>query len=124
MSHYYIRRIDAPNEVYAHGHAEPGKYGTIPPGFEEVEGPLPSNYVVVIIPTPSERLGQALAEALKDAPVTVRAGVRTIRTLVAEALADGDMEEVYYHINNFKAPPELEPLKEQLLAMLEEANNA
>ncbi len=46
ISHKFVRRIIAPNEILQHGYSDfTGQFN--PKEFEQVEGPLPDNYLLI-----------------------------------------------------------------------------
>jgi len=123
MSKFYIRKIGTPTDILAFGHGEPGKYASIPLGFEEVEGELPKGYKVIKALNITEQLNAALdaVEANERVPVALRAAVRPLRVTVADAIEAGALDEASYIIANFTVPDKFAPLKQELLDILTKA---
>ena len=120
MSHYYLRSTTDPLEVLAFGHAEAGRY-QVPAGYEEAEGPLPTGYTMVTLPTTAELLDFVLNEAMTDdTPVALRASIRKVRLAVADAIKAGALDEARWLIDSFEAPADFDDAKDTLLAIIDE----
>ena len=115
---YYLRSIEDPLKVIAFGHAEPGKY-RIPKGYEEAQGELPKGFHLTTLPTLSEDLLETLTEALQQ-PIaaSLRARIRGLKLVVADALREGAFDEVTALIEDFPAPPKLKKFKDALLSIV------
>lgn len=64
----YIRKTDDPLKILSFGYVEAGGLGEVPPGFEEVEGPLPEGAMVI----ERQPVKNVLLALIKQAPLSVR----------------------------------------------------
>jgi hypothetical protein len=109
----YIRRIDNPLLIKASGCVGPGGLGEFDPAiYEEVAGELPEDWEAE---QPTD-LAFRLAGIFDSQPVSLRARFAPLRVAVKLELDLDHADVAREIIVQAEIPPELEPLRQELLA--------
>jgi hypothetical protein len=119
----YIRKIDELTKVLSWGYVDnPGDLGVAPPGFEDVadteglfvDGKLPDGFECITLLTKREQI-RAIYQAQ---PLQLRLAFGELFARANAFWDNGDEEAVQAIIQAADVPAELEPLKQQMLAVL------